>query len=205
MRDVVEVASDLRAVRDASYASPSYTDPASLAREAFSFLADPDAVLRDQLAYAVLANWITGGVLAEPVVRELLARPRTHCRSGSARRAGTRYRLRSLRSKGGRADRVRAQRHCRGRAGVTRIRASVDRRARSRVSRELAPDCGAARHLGRLTERAACASSRGRRGRSEPGRGSGSRGPARTRSRPGRLGSRPRTAVAGCRCQRSAP
>ena len=74
MRDAARVAADLRAVRDASFASFAGTDPASLAREAFSLLADPDPVLRDELAYAVLANWITDGVLAEPVVRELLAR-----------------------------------------------------------------------------------------------------------------------------------
>lgn len=74
MRDAARVAADLRAVRDASFSPLTGTDPATFAREAFSLLADPDPVVRDELAYGVLVNWISNGVLAEPVVRELLGR-----------------------------------------------------------------------------------------------------------------------------------
>jgi hypothetical protein len=67
----VELRDRLRAVVEDGFAVP-ISGALPLARDALDALGSPDPVLRDELAYGVLARWIYGGVLTVDEVRALL-------------------------------------------------------------------------------------------------------------------------------------
>jgi hypothetical protein len=65
---------ELVAVVEAGFGKPPDGVPIELARAALEALGSPDSVLRDELAYRVLAQWIYEGLLSTEEVRELLLR-----------------------------------------------------------------------------------------------------------------------------------
>lgn len=69
-----DLKSMLRDIVDAGYAVPASCDPYELAVLSLDALGSPDPVLRDELAYGVLGEWIYAGVLADAEVEALVRR-----------------------------------------------------------------------------------------------------------------------------------